>query len=215
MGLVVHGMQGFDFAKAHSALKVPDDYAVAAMFAAGRPTEPDTLPQPMREREKPSDRKPVAQIICEGAFAFGLSAAAKAGFGRVFPIIPAIPGRSVARKSLGLCKPPNYAKRWKFAPAIRNIDIPVATMKRNIWFSAFGLMAIVLGIAAQLCSAKAQEANTKPGTAPATATPGSSVEFFDAMEAGQINAKFIALNDHEAKLIVTNNTPQPVNLKLP
>lgn len=71
MGLVVHGMQGFDFAKAHSALKVPEDYAVAAMFAAGRPAEPETLPQPLREREKPSDRKPLTQITCEGAFAFG------------------------------------------------------------------------------------------------------------------------------------------------
>src|SRR6266478_3141523 len=28
MGLVVHGMQGFDFAKARSSLSVPDDYAV-------------------------------------------------------------------------------------------------------------------------------------------------------------------------------------------
>jgi nitroreductase len=70
MGLVVHGMQGFDFAKAHSVLKVPEDYAVAAMFAAGRPAEPETLDGPLRDREKPSDRKPVTQIICEGPFAF-------------------------------------------------------------------------------------------------------------------------------------------------
>jgi nitroreductase len=71
MGLVVHGMQGFDFARAGSSLNVPDDYAVAAMFAVGRPAEPDTLPEGLREREKPSDRKPVSQIICEGRFAFG------------------------------------------------------------------------------------------------------------------------------------------------
>lgn len=71
MGLVVHGMQGFDFAKAHSDLKVPDDYAVAAMFAAGHPAPADTLPEPLRAREKPSDRKPIADIICEGPFAFG------------------------------------------------------------------------------------------------------------------------------------------------
>ena len=37
MGLVVHGMQGFDFEKARTTLTVPEDYAVAAMFAAGRP----------------------------------------------------------------------------------------------------------------------------------------------------------------------------------
>jgi nitroreductase len=70
MGLVVHGMQGFDFEKAHSSLKVPDDYAVAAMFAAGRPAPTEVLPEGLREREKPTDRKPVSEIICEGAFNF-------------------------------------------------------------------------------------------------------------------------------------------------
>jgi nitroreductase len=70
MGLIVHGMQGFDFAKAHTTLKLPEDYAVAAMFAAGRPAPPDTLPEPLRDREKPSGRKPVSEIICEGPFAF-------------------------------------------------------------------------------------------------------------------------------------------------
>lgn len=69
MQLMVHGMQGFDFDKARSALNVPDDFDVAAMFAAGRPAEPDTLPEPLREREKPSGRKPIAQLICEGPFA--------------------------------------------------------------------------------------------------------------------------------------------------
>ncbi len=70
MGLVVHGMQGFDFDQARAALNVPDDFDVAAMFAAGHPAEPDALPQPLRDREKPSDRKPISQIVCEGPFAF-------------------------------------------------------------------------------------------------------------------------------------------------
>jgi nitroreductase len=70
MGLVVHGMQGFDFDKTRTALNVPDDYAVAAMFAAGRPGDPNQLPEQLQQRETPSDRKPVEQIICEGAFAF-------------------------------------------------------------------------------------------------------------------------------------------------
>jgi nitroreductase len=71
MGLVVHGMQGFDYDKARAALNVPDDYAVAAMFAAGRPGDPSELSQQLQERENPSDRKPVRQIICEGPFGFG------------------------------------------------------------------------------------------------------------------------------------------------
>jgi nitroreductase len=70
MGLIVHGMQGFDFEKTRTTLNVPDDYAVAAMFAAGRPGPIDVLPEAVREREKPSDRKPVSELIREGAFAF-------------------------------------------------------------------------------------------------------------------------------------------------
>ena len=71
MGLVVHGMQGFDFERTRSALAVPEDYAVVAMFAAGRPGDPDELPEKLRDREVPSGRKPLAELICEGAFAFG------------------------------------------------------------------------------------------------------------------------------------------------
>lgn len=71
MGLVVHGMAGFDNEKARTSLKVPDDYAVVAMFAAGKPAPIDVLREGVREKEMPSDRKPVTEIIREGAFAFG------------------------------------------------------------------------------------------------------------------------------------------------
>ena len=71
MGLVVHGMQGFDPAKARASLGVPDDYDVAAMFAVGRPGDPALLPEQLRAREVPSGRKPLAEIISEGAFGFG------------------------------------------------------------------------------------------------------------------------------------------------
>jgi nitroreductase len=70
MGLVVHGMAGFDYDKARTSLRIPDDYDVAAMFAVGRPGDPSDLPEKLRAREKPSDRKPIDQIICEGAFEF-------------------------------------------------------------------------------------------------------------------------------------------------
>jgi nitroreductase len=68
--LVVHGMQGFDFEKARRVLRVPDDYAVAMMFAVGRPGDPDDLPKSAQEREKPSGRKPARELIGEGTFAF-------------------------------------------------------------------------------------------------------------------------------------------------
>jgi nitroreductase len=70
MGLVVHGMQGFDYDKARTALAVPNDYAVAAMFALGRPGDPDQLPAELRERETPNGRRPVKDSIREGRFAF-------------------------------------------------------------------------------------------------------------------------------------------------
>lgn len=70
MGLVVHAMQGFDFEKARVVLEVPDDYSVNAMFAVGRPGDPAELPEPWPGLEKPSGRKPVAEIHCEGPFGF-------------------------------------------------------------------------------------------------------------------------------------------------
>jgi nitroreductase len=70
MGLVVHGMAGFDRDKARATLRVPDDYDVEAMVAVGHPGDPDELPPALREREAPSDRKPIAEIAREGPFAF-------------------------------------------------------------------------------------------------------------------------------------------------
>jgi nitroreductase len=70
MGLVVHGMQGFDFERARRDLNVPDDYAVEAMFAVGRPGDPAKLPEQLRNIEQPSGRKPVEEFIGEGKFAF-------------------------------------------------------------------------------------------------------------------------------------------------
>jgi nitroreductase len=70
MGLVCHGMAGFNNAKARADLKVPDDYSVEAMVALGRPGDLEALPEPLQEREIPTDRKPIAEITCEGPFAF-------------------------------------------------------------------------------------------------------------------------------------------------
>ncbi|WP_395752370.1 nitroreductase family protein [Prosthecobacter sp.] len=68
MGLVVHGMAGFDFERARSELRVPDDHDIAAMFAVGRPGDPEELPEKLRQMEVPSDRRPVHESIQEGAF---------------------------------------------------------------------------------------------------------------------------------------------------
>lgn len=71
LGLVVHGMQGFDYERAREALGVPEVYAVEAMAAVGHPAPKDVLPDEMREKEEPSDRRAVEEIAFEGRFPEG------------------------------------------------------------------------------------------------------------------------------------------------
>ncbi len=68
MGLVVHGMQGFNYDKAKEDLGVPDDHQVEAMAAVGRPGDPEDLPLALQEREQPSQRKKIAEFAFEGGF---------------------------------------------------------------------------------------------------------------------------------------------------
>ena len=69
-GLVVHGMQGFDYERARTALNIPEGFQVEAMAAIGKPAEPATLPDDLRAKEAPSDRRKLEQTICEGPFCF-------------------------------------------------------------------------------------------------------------------------------------------------
>jgi nitroreductase len=69
-GYVVHGMQGFDYERARATLNVPEGFRVEAMAAVGKPGKPEELPEPLRERETPSDRRKLSQTICEGPFCF-------------------------------------------------------------------------------------------------------------------------------------------------
>jgi nitroreductase len=70
MGLVVHGMAGFDYEKARATLGVPDDYNVEAMIAIGKPGDVDALPENFREMESPSSRNPIESFAREGMFEF-------------------------------------------------------------------------------------------------------------------------------------------------
>jgi len=68
-GLVIHGMAGFDRERARELLKIPEQYRVEAMVAVGKPGAVDQLPEKFQAREVPSDRRPLAQTVCEGVFA--------------------------------------------------------------------------------------------------------------------------------------------------
>ena len=48
-GYVVHGMQGFDYDRAKTALGIPEEYQVEAMVAVGKPGARDSLPEKLRE----------------------------------------------------------------------------------------------------------------------------------------------------------------------
>jgi nitroreductase len=65
-GLVVHGMAGFDYARAREVLAIPEEYHVNAMAAIGKPGNAGELPEHHRSREIPSARKPVAESVHEG-----------------------------------------------------------------------------------------------------------------------------------------------------
>ncbi len=67
-GLVVHGMQGFDYEAAKSKLHIPKDYTVEAMAAIGRPAPKETLSPELQAKEVPSTRRPLADFVMEGSF---------------------------------------------------------------------------------------------------------------------------------------------------
>jgi nitroreductase len=67
-GLVVHGMSGFDYELARKTLEVPADYQVLAMFAVGKRAPASELSPELREKEKPSSRKPLELVMKKGKF---------------------------------------------------------------------------------------------------------------------------------------------------
>src|SRR5687767_157842 len=67
-GLVTHGMQGFDYNQARKELDVPENFDVMAMIAIGKLGKKENLPLDLKEREYPSDRKPLEEIVMEAKF---------------------------------------------------------------------------------------------------------------------------------------------------
>lgn len=68
MGLVVHGMEGFDYDRARTELGVPEEYTVEAMYAVGKSGLLSVLAPELQKREVPSDRLPVEELIFKGIF---------------------------------------------------------------------------------------------------------------------------------------------------
>jgi nitroreductase len=69
-GLVVHGMEGFDYNRARKELNIPEEFQVEAMAAVGKPGAKESLPKKLQERESPNDRRKLTDSIREGRFRF-------------------------------------------------------------------------------------------------------------------------------------------------
>jgi hypothetical protein len=62
-------MAGIHFDEVRRTLSVPDHYRVEIAVAIGRQAEPSRLPPALREREIPSSRRPLDEILFAGRFA--------------------------------------------------------------------------------------------------------------------------------------------------
>lgn len=69
LGYHTHGMIGLQFEKAAQVLNVGDPFRLEAGVAIGRKGDPASLPAGLRERETPSERKPLEEIVFAGPFA--------------------------------------------------------------------------------------------------------------------------------------------------
>lgn len=67
-GLVTHAMGGFDREKARAALGIPEGYEPHAVIAIGYQGEKEELPEALQEREKPSGRRELSEMVFEGVF---------------------------------------------------------------------------------------------------------------------------------------------------
>jgi nitroreductase len=66
-GLAVHQMAGFDPQKGHQVFEIPAGWEPIAAIAIGYPGDPESLPQPLRDRElAPRIRKPLSEFVMTG-----------------------------------------------------------------------------------------------------------------------------------------------------
>ncbi|MFT9442038.1 MAG: nitroreductase family protein [Acetobacter papayae] len=70
-GWATHPISGFDHALAHEGLGLPEDHDLHAAIVIGRQAPADTLPEGLAEREQPSDRLPLADVVFAGRFPVG------------------------------------------------------------------------------------------------------------------------------------------------
>src|SRR5258707_10471042 len=66
-GLAVHQMAGFDPEKPRHVFRIPAGWDPIAALAIGYPGDPNSLPQPLKDRElSPRTRKPIDEFVMAG-----------------------------------------------------------------------------------------------------------------------------------------------------
>ncbi|MBM3886891.1 nitroreductase, partial [Candidatus Dependentiae bacterium] len=68
MGIMVHAVAGFDYARARDLIKLPDDYAVEVMFVIGRVGNASLLSEKLQAREVLTSREPLATLVFKESF---------------------------------------------------------------------------------------------------------------------------------------------------
>ena len=69
-GWRTHAIGGFDRDGAREVLGIPEGFHVEVAIAIGRQADPETLPDDLRQRELPNQRRPLNEIVAQGRFAF-------------------------------------------------------------------------------------------------------------------------------------------------
>lgn len=67
-GYATHGMGGFFQDKARTNLRVPDDFHIDTFVAVGKRGSAEALPDDLKEREIPTQRRPLKETLFVGAF---------------------------------------------------------------------------------------------------------------------------------------------------
>jgi len=68
LGWRTRAIGGYNREQARIALRVPEDYALEAAVAIGKPGDKSLLPADMQERELPNGRHPLQDLVIEGGF---------------------------------------------------------------------------------------------------------------------------------------------------
>jgi nitroreductase len=69
-GLATHAMEGFNKDKLRNVMNIPDMYNIEAILAVGYPGDISILPKEVQDKETPTARKALKEIVSEDHFIF-------------------------------------------------------------------------------------------------------------------------------------------------